>query len=175
MNKKSQIWVETVIYTLIAFVLIGAVLAFVKPKIEEIQDKAIIEQSIEILKGIDSLITEDIGSAAIGNQREVEVNIKKGVLKIDGVNDKLIFEIDSKYVYSQPGEEVSEGGLIVYTKKMGKMNFINLTKDYSQNYNITYDGEDILKTINPGATPYTLLISNKGRNENKIIIEFKLI
>ena len=40
MNKKrGQVWVETVIYTLIALALIGTVLAFVKPKVEEMQDK----------------------------------------------------------------------------------------------------------------------------------------
>ena len=51
-NKRGQIWVETMVYTLIAFALIGLVLAFVKPKIQETQDKAIIEQSVNILKDI---------------------------------------------------------------------------------------------------------------------------
>ena len=45
-GSKGQIWVETMVYTLIAFALIGIVLMFVKPKIEEIQDTSIIEQSI---------------------------------------------------------------------------------------------------------------------------------
>jgi uncharacterized protein (UPF0333 family) len=36
-NKRGQIWVETVVYTLIALVMIGLVLAFAKPKIEELQ------------------------------------------------------------------------------------------------------------------------------------------
>ena len=49
-KKNGQVWVETVIYTLIAFSLIAAVLAFVKPKIDELQDKAIIEQSIGMIK-----------------------------------------------------------------------------------------------------------------------------
>ena len=43
-SKHGQVWVETVIYTLIAFALIGTVLTFVKPKIEEMQDSAIISQ-----------------------------------------------------------------------------------------------------------------------------------
>ena len=32
MKKEGQVWVETVVYTLIAFVLIGLVLSFAKPK-----------------------------------------------------------------------------------------------------------------------------------------------
>ena len=46
-GTKAQIWIETVIYTLIAFVILGAVLGFAKPKIEELQDKSIIEQSLK--------------------------------------------------------------------------------------------------------------------------------
>ena len=44
-DKKAQVWIETVIYTLIALALIGTVLAFVKPKIQEIQDKIVKIQS----------------------------------------------------------------------------------------------------------------------------------
>ena len=36
-KKRGQIWVETVIYTLIALILIGLVLTFITPKIKEIQ------------------------------------------------------------------------------------------------------------------------------------------
>ena len=39
---NGQVWVETVTYTLIAIVMIGLVLSFAKPKIEELQDKTII-------------------------------------------------------------------------------------------------------------------------------------
>ena len=38
---KAQVWIETVIYLLIAFIMIGMVLAFVKPKLEDIKDKSI--------------------------------------------------------------------------------------------------------------------------------------
>src|SRR3989344_7977654 len=55
-QTKGQIWVETVVYTLIAFTLIGLVLAFIKPKIEEIQDKGIVEQSVSVLQDMDSII-----------------------------------------------------------------------------------------------------------------------
>ena len=51
-KKRGQIWVETVIYTLIALVMIGTILAFALPKISEIQDKSTIEQSIIVIKDI---------------------------------------------------------------------------------------------------------------------------
>ena len=79
MKKGGQVWIETVIYTLIAFGLIAAVLAFVKPKIDEAQDKAVIEQSISMVKAVDSLIRETIQGGA-GNKRILEISIKKGSL-----------------------------------------------------------------------------------------------
>ncbi len=107
--KRGQVWVETVIYTLIAFVMIGAVLAFIKPKIEEIRDKALIEQTIEVIESINFGIIELGGE---GNKRIIELGIKKGILKIDGENNLIIFEIESRHVYSQPGEDIYIGNII---------------------------------------------------------------
>ena len=70
MNKRrGQVWVETVVYLLVAFVMIGLVLSFIKPKIEELKDKSITEQSIEILKNIDNSILT-MGDS--GNKRVLE-------------------------------------------------------------------------------------------------------
>lgn len=169
-KRRGQIWIETVIYTLIAFVMIGAVLAFAKPKIEELQDKAIIEQSLEMIKTIDNTITS-IGVP--GNQRIIELGIKKGVLKIDGGDDRIIFEIESKYTYSQPGENISDStGIIAHTKKMGKFNRVTFTIDYTEKYDITYQGKDESKLITKASTPYKLLISNKGGD--KTVIDIKV-
>jgi hypothetical protein len=169
-NYRGQIWVETVIYTLIAFVMIGLVLAYAKPKIEELQDKAIIEQSIAMIKNIDSTI---LTIGAPGNQRLIELGIKKGVLKIEGENDLIIFEMESKYTYSEPDVNVSNGNLIIHTEKTGKFNVITLTRDYSEECNITYQEKDESKTISKASTPYQLLISNKG-GEDKVTIDIEI-
>lgn len=171
-KKSGQIWVETVIYTMIAFLMIGLVLAFAKPKIEATQDKAVIEQSIELMEEIDLTISEIIQGSA-GNKRVMEIGIKKGNLKIDGENDLLVFEFEGKYTYSEPGVPISEGNLIIFTKQTGKINNVNITRNYD--YNITYEGADELKSFGKSATPYTLLISNEGKDaQNKNIINFKV-
>ena len=115
-DKKAQVWIETVIYTLIAFIMIGAVLSIVKPKIEELQDKAIIEQSISMMQQIDEIIRVLIEGGP-GNKRQIELGIKKGVLIIDGEKDKIVFEIESRHAYSEPGANISEGNLIINTEK----------------------------------------------------------
>jgi hypothetical protein len=160
-QKKGQIWVETVIYTLIAFVMIGLVLAFVQPKIEEIQDKGIIEQSITVLEDIDDLM-RNIGGSGAGNQRIIELGINKGVLKIDGTNDKIFFEIESRFTYSEPGEDVDVGGITANTEERGKINIVTLSVEYEGIYDLTYDGTDQLKTISKASTPYNVLFSNEG-------------
>lgn len=169
-NKRGQVWIETVIYTLIAFAIIGLVLSFVKPEIQELQDKALIDQSIGVIKDIHSRILE-VNDMGDGNKRKIEIGIKKGILKIDAVNDMIYFEIESAYVYSQPGKEVYYGNTKVYTEKIGKLNKVTLTQNYNNTYNITYQGEDKLKSLNKAATPYTLYISNKGGDPTIIDLE----
>lgn len=172
-NKRGQIWVETIIYTLIAFALIGLVMAFVKPKIEEIRDKNIIEQSISVLEDIDSII-KNLGVP--GNQRVIDLGISKGVLNIDGEKNMLFFEIESKNTYSEPGEEIKIGNIIVFTEKKGKINEITLTRDYRGVYNITYQDRDELKKISKASTPYSLLLVNKGEDpSNTTVINMEVI
>lgn len=171
-SKKGQVWVETVIYTLIALALIGLVLSFVKPKIEEIKDRAIIEQSIVIMENIDSMINS-IDEGGHGNRRLVELVISKGALKIDGEKNIIVFEINSEYAYSQPGTDVAFGDLIVNTQKVSGGNKVTLTRDYSNRYNITYQEKDQLKTINPASTPYQLFISNKDLGGGNSVIDFE--
>jgi hypothetical protein len=172
-NRRGQIWVETIIYTLIAFALIGLVLAFVKPKIEEIQDKGIIDQSISVLVDID-LIIKTLGDP--GNQRIINLGISKGIFNIDGENNKLFFEIESRYIYSEPGRNVTIGNIIVLTEKKGKINDVTLTRNYEGEYDITYDDKNELKEIGKTSTSYTILIANKGENAlNETLINIEVL
>lgn len=164
-NQKGQVWVETVVYTLIAFALMGLVLAFAKPKIEEIRDNAIIEQSLSMMEQLDLSIRE-IVQASPGNKRIVEVAIRKGDLEIDGANNRLVFKFEGKKTYTEPGINKTQGNLVIRTEKLGKINFVDITSSYS-NYNITYDSGDNLKTLSKASTPYNLLISNDGKDSNE--------
>ena len=172
MEKKGQVWIETVIYTLIAFVMIGLVLSYAYPKIQEAQDQAIIQQSVDMLKTIDSTILT-IGAA--GSQRYLELAIKKGDLKIDGENNKLIFEIETQSVYSEPGKDINDGNVVILTEEKSGYNLVTLTIDYSETYNLQFGGADILKIISKASNAYKLTILNDGEDETeKIILDFSL-
>jgi type II secretory pathway pseudopilin PulG len=171
-NKRGQVWVETVIYTLIAFSLMGLVLAFVIPKIEETQDKGIIEQSIGVLQDIDSLI-RNLGGP--GNQRTPEIGISKGSLTIDGVEDKIFFELESKYQYGQPGENITIGKIVTNTKTLGKINRVTLTLNYTGVYNLKYSGADEKRLLSKAPVPYNVIISDEGTDsEGKPIINIDI-
>ena len=166
-NKRGQIWIETVIYTSIALLMIGVVLTYAKPKIEEFQDKIVLEQSLEMFRTIDKTILEIKGIA--GNTRFVEIGLKKGSLQIDGGADKIIFEMESHYIYSQPGTDIVDtvgGRIVTHTREIGDTANVNFTIDYAkEKIDITYNEKEEFKTLNKAPTPYKLLISNNGKDE----------
>jgi hypothetical protein len=160
-GSRGQVWVETVTYTLIALVLIGLVLSFTKPKIEELQDKTLIEQSIQVLKELDVAIKES-AEGVVGNKRKIEALLKKGTLKIDSENDTLVFNLKSRYEYSEANQEYNEGALIIYTEELGKYFPTNITLNYSGTYDIIYNGGENSKVLSNSPTPYSIFVSNKG-------------
>ncbi len=172
LKKRGQVWIETVIYILIAFVMIGLVLSFIRPKIEEIRDKTIIEQSLEMINNLDSLISEI--KEVSGNKRLVDLNVKKGSFILDGEGDKIQFEIYSRYIYTEEGANVTIGNVVAHTEDKGEYNYVLLTRDFSPDYNLTYKKEDVSKILNKATTHYKLYITNDGIIANKTNINFDL-
>ena len=166
MKKRGQVWVETVTYTLIAFVLIGLILAFVKPKIEQIQDHSVIDQSISMMKQINSVIQEVI-DAGVGNKRTLELSLKKGSLNFNTSTNTIYFEMDSKYLYSELNQSYSDGGVLVTTNSLGKYYVVDLALSY-HDYNLTFNDQKITKKILKAGTSYNLYITNNG-GENTTI------
>ncbi len=171
MKKEGQIWIETVVYTLIAFAILGAILGFAKPKIEQLQDKSIIAQSIGMLENIEGII-EEIQTVP-GNKREIELSIKKGSLNIDAPNNQIIFEIESAYTYSEPGITIKKGSIKIDNEKIGKINKINATINYAEKYNITINNKDKPELLAKSSAPYKIFISNEGEENNLIKINFE--
>jgi len=170
MKKKGQVWVETVTYTLIAFVMIGLVLSFAKPKIEEYQHKSILEQSSQMLKEIDQII-KDVGNGEVGNKRQVSLTIKEGSIEISPSEELIVFSMDSRAIYTEPGEEIWERNLLIQTREKGKFNEVNMTLDYSGIFTITQNGLTGKKILSKSSLAYNLFISNKGGSPIQIDIE----
>jgi type II secretory pathway pseudopilin PulG len=168
MNKRGQVWVETVIYTLIALVMIGLVLSFIQPRIMELQDKSTLQQSISMLNNVDGVISS-LAQDGPGNSRRVSVSLGAGSLTIDGINDLIVFSMDnSHYQFSEPDKEVDFGNVAVYTHTVNGISTVNMTLNYGTSYNITYLSGEVVKTITQASTPYSVLISNDGGNKTEM-------
>jgi type II secretory pathway pseudopilin PulG len=169
-NKGGQIWIETVLYTLIGLALIGITLSFVMPKVNASKDRAVIEQSIESLsviqKKIDSLI-----EGGDGNVRKVDILLKKGELFIVPGEDKILIVLDEfGDPYTEPGQTVSIGRIDVLTEDVQKYYRETVSISYSGVVDIIYEGTEEEKKFNSAAVPQRFVMENLGdRNDDGII------
>jgi len=160
-KTKAQIWVETVIYTLIGLAIITIILVTILPRIEIMKDKAIIEQTISSINDINSKILE-LEQASSGNVRVVNFRMSKGKLEIDSANDSIIYVLeDTKLEMSEPGVEIEQGSIIIKTEPIGSKFKVSLISRY-ENIDITYENQEQNKILHAGATPYKIVIENTG-------------
>ena len=167
MKKSGQVWIETVLYTLIGLALIGLALGFIMPKINEARDRATIEQAINSLAEFDAKVNEVIETGT-GNVRQIEFYMKKGELHINSSSyaannfSEISMTLDGlSKPYSEPGVEINIGRIKVNSSVGQKTSSVSLRVPYLR-VNITYDGSNIDKTFTSASTPYEFFIKNEG-------------
>lgn len=171
MREKGQVWIETVLYTLIGLALIGVVLAIITPKINEARDRIVVEQTIESLNILDSKIT-DVVNRGSGNIRIIpSYTIKKGEMYINATSDEIFFIISGlKSLYSEDGVEIDIGKVKVISTEGQKTHTTALRLTYVGTANISYDKEEIVKKFSPTSTPYKFSIENLGNSNNSLFV-----
>ena len=174
MKKTGQIWVETMIYTLIGLTLIGVVLALAMPKINQQKERIIIEQSIESMNIFDSKMREVIDSGA-GNIRKIEFfSIKKGKIVINSTGDEITFLIEGlSKTYSEPGAVINIGATKVVSTQLGKSSTTKIVLDYKDVANIIFENSEIFKEFGESSTPYSFSMENRGISGDKIVIDLE--
>ncbi len=168
-RKRGQVWVETVLYTLIGLALIGLVLGFVTPRINEAKDKLAVEQTISSLNNLDERISSVLETP--GNKRQVDFTMKRGEMYIDGAKDQIRFLLsDLNKPYSEVGVPIDIGRVKIISKAGQKSNSVELTLNYTGTFNLTYSDKGVLKDVEKkftqAATPYTLSVENHGDLNN---------
>lgn len=159
MEKKGQVWIETVVYTLIGLVIIGIVISIATPKIKQMTDRAVVEQTITALNELNSKVY--VTQTAEGNSRELFFKIKKGKLVIDSAQNKIYYLLEeTNLMYSQPGAEIRQGDIKILTEEKNKKYSIRLGLDY--NLDITFGEKNENKVLSQAPTAYHLLITNEG-------------
>lgn len=116
MQKKAQVWVESVLYTLIGLAVIGLLLAVTRPKIAQTQDQFMIQQTIRALNEFDNKILEI--KQATGNRRIIQFQLSKGELTINSADDSIEWKLPgSSYMYSEPGSIAWVNNIKALTEK----------------------------------------------------------
>lgn len=178
MNMRGQIWLETVIYTLIGLALIGLALAIITPKINGAKDRALVEQSMTALASIDDKIL-DAADHAPGNTRIIDqFSIHRGSLIVDSSNDLIYFSIDGlTKPYSEVGVPIHVGHVTVLSQELQKTDSVLLTLNYTGVLNITYGSEraETIHQFAPAAQPYRFSVTNWGPQRNVNEVNFQEI
>ena len=162
MNRHAQIWIETVLYTLIGIALIGLVLSYVFPKIQDTQERLLIEQTIESLHALDEVIAVVLERGP-GNVKSYGFEMGRGTLFIDAERYEIKVVIAGLSTeYSEPGVEIDDGRILLLTTKEQQGMSISMKLIYGNiGINLTMQGSDESRTFTQAATPYTFFVENR--------------
>lgn len=157
--NRGQVWVETVVYTLIGLSLIGLVLALVTPKINEYRDRTVIEQTVSSLNVIDATINDVL--QAPGNSRIVDFRLKRGDVYFNASSEQIIYVLsDAHGAYSEPGVAIDIGRISVLTTPNGETYTTTLTLSYD--IDLDYDQNSTIRHYSAAATPYRFSFTHAG-------------
>tara|TARA_Y100000310_G_C20499586_1_gene723277 strand:+ start:20 stop:556 length:537 start_codon:yes stop_codon:yes gene_type:complete len=173
-DVKGQIWVETAIYTLIGLTIIGIILSIATPQIEKIKERSIISQTEDALNQLNNEILKV--EQTEGSVKIILFKITKGKLDFDSQNNKITYTLENtKLEFSEEGIEIKQGEITYKTEKTGKRFDVSLDLDY-ESLDLTFSGEDKLKTLRGAGTPYKIRIENLGAEDfdSPINIDFTL-
>lgn len=167
---RGQVWIETVLYTLISLVLIGLVLSYAIPKLQAVQEKTIIDQTIASMRILDQTIKSavELGS---GNVRTYELALKRGIFEINPESDSIVFTLDDmSKPYSEMNVPINFGPVqLISLEDRGNIQ-AKLIMNYT-NLNILTDKDELSLSGTP--VPYQLRISyavSNGEGSVSIIV-----
>lgn len=109
-NKKSQIWISVIIYTLVALLALLLLLNTGLPLLTEMKDRASFNKIKDIMLDLDRHISE-ISSQGEGSQSSVSFEIRDGEVKF--INNKLIWELETKSSIMSPRSSTVLGNLVI--------------------------------------------------------------
>jgi type II secretory pathway pseudopilin PulG len=175
-RNKSQVWVETAIYTLIGLTIIAIVMSIATPQIEKMKEKAIISQTLEAMNNLDNEIIKV--SQVNGNLKVVGFKITKGELRINSTGNKLTFVLENtKLKFSEVGKEVKEGNIYFLTEEYGKNYNVYIELRYNNTLDITFNGEEVNRVLHGGGGTYKIAIENVGDQsfKDKVHLDIRVI
>jgi type II secretory pathway pseudopilin PulG len=159
MNRKAVVWISTILYTMVSLAIIGLLLSVIQPKISQMRDSIIIDQTRSSLAKIDETVQNTQGAA--GMKLMSELRLGKGQLIISGSNNSITWEYDSQYQYSEANKTIQSGSLYERTDKLADSFRIRLFLNYT-NIDLKFSNSNQEKILQAAPSPYKLWFENKG-------------
>ncbi len=174
MQKKAQIWIESVLYTLIGLAVIGLLLAVTRPKISQTQDQFIIQQTISALNEVDNKMLEI--KQATGNRRIIQFQLSRGELTISSADDRIEWKLQGgSYMFSEPGSTAMVNNIKVFTEKIADRYDVSLILDYKNKNDLMIEGQQTSRTLQPAKTPYAITIENAGQDAQSRLTKIDML
>ncbi|MBS3073567.1 hypothetical protein J4465_02120 [Candidatus Pacearchaeota archaeon] len=168
-NKKGDIWVSVVLYVLISLVILSSVYMIVEPKINEAQDRAVVEQTIILINDIDDAIKT--ASQATGTVVMRQIKISKGDLFIYnatfGTNGTIVYMLNNTNLkYSQQGTPLTSGNIHVMTttNKQSEDKYDVILTLNLQNKKVLNENNQNPWQLSASPLPYKLFIKSEANN-----------
>lgn len=163
MKNNLKEWIIAITICMFVFVV---VLFLFYPRTSIGLDPAYNEQAISTLNKIDERIYDTLAST--GNKRKTDLKITKGMLTIDPINDRIFWEIESEYQFSEVGTKRNAGKITFETfKKDPWITTFTLEIPFDLRYN---NDNTQLKTFEENELPYPIIIESHIDENNKTII-----
>src|SRR3989344_5559214 len=176
--RNGQVWMETLLYTVVTLAILGTVLSFALPRLHMGQERARIAEQLTTLRALDNLIS-DLNTQPPGSSRSIAISVKQGTLSFDAGADSISWTMPNlKLEYSEQGVEVRDGHIAVLTTKEGVTHTVKLTVNYAAlGINATLDGKETYGELSSAPTPYRLSfttlqdVTSQGKVVRKISIQ----
>jgi len=152
MRKGVSPLLSGVLYVAIFLVGIGVVTQIAMPAIDKMKDSAAIDQSKLVLTKIDKALKEVVEEGE-GSTRVVDINIKKGKIKIDADTDEIYYVLETETGSLSPRSQIQIGNLILSSSASVNAsedsNYIVLENEHLKcNFSKNGGTEDSFQSIN---------------------------
>jgi len=160
-SKRGDVWISAVLYILIGLAIMGLLLMVVRPKIEQMRDTITIDQTISTMNRLDETISRT--REAPGTRLEYLLQLSKGTVEINAVSNSITWTIDSSVARSEINKPINVGSIKMLTTPISADRWgVSLTLNYTNMFNLTYNGNDENKVLGEAKIPYDLWIENRG-------------
>lgn len=130
--KRGDIWISAVLYIGISIVVLVLILAASTPLINKARDENTVTQTKQVMLELDKNIRTVISEGA-GSQRVFSLEIGRGKMFIDQLDDSISWSLETNVLISEPGVAIDIGNLQLLTNEVGKDDYlVTLKLDYGE-------------------------------------------